>query len=302
MNRYKFTATTMSKLEEFKTYLKEENYAQSTVNQKYNYAGRFLEFLEQNNLQPEEVQYPEIIAFIEILKEENKSNRLVNSTISAVRTYYRFLQLTDLTINNPALNINLKGKLSKLPSDILSPEKLEEIYQTYPNKTLRQKQNKIILGLFIYQAITTAELHQLKTFSVRFEIKKLAVKGNKKTNSRILELHDNQIIELAKFIQTTREKIIKHTKTKSNQLFISQAGKENLKPTLLHLFREIRKTHPEVKNAKQLRTSRIVNKLKTENLRIVQFFAGHKHISSTEYYKLNYLDELKKDIDKYHPI
>lgn len=42
--------------------------------------------------------------------------------------------------------------------------------------------------------------------------------------------------------------------------------------------------------------------LKNYNLREVQYFAGHKFISSTEAYKLDYVDGLKNVLDRFHPM
>ncbi len=39
-----------------------------------------------------------------------------------------------------------------------------------------------------------------------------------------------------------------------------------------------------------------------KDLRVVQVFAGHKKISSTEKYKQTAIDELKAAIHKYHPL
>ena len=42
--------------------------------------------------------------------------------------------------------------------------------------------------------------------------------------------------------------------------------------------------------------------LKNNNLRQVQYMAGHKYVSSTERYQLNNLDKLQSKLEKYHPL
>ena len=68
------------------------------------------------------------------------------------------------------------------------------------------------------------------------------------------------------------------------------------------MFRALKKKYPNVKSGKQIRMSVITNKLKTHNLREVQYFAGHKWVSSTERYKLGNIEDLKKEVDKFHPL
>ena len=123
-------------------------------------------------------------------------------------------------------------------------------------------------------------------------------------------------MELYKYLEGTRPKIITGIYDKKparkpnkinqakldNQLFISINGSENIKNSLLHLFKEIQKTKPEILHAKQIRASVIVNWLKTNNLRQVQYMAGHKYVSSTERYQLDNLEKLQEKLEKYHPL
>lgn len=56
-------------------------------------------------------------------------------------------------------------------------------------------------------------------------------------------------------------------------------------------------------NARTIRQSVITNMLKEgKDLRVVQVFAGHKKISSTEKYRQSGLEELQRAIEKYHPL
>lgn len=52
----------------------------------------------------------------------------------------------------------------------------------------------------------------------------------------------------------------------------------------------------------QIRSNVITHWLKSYNLRQVQYMAGHKHVSSTEHYQLNNLDNLQSKLEKYHPL
>jgi len=79
-------------------------------------------------------------------------------------------------------------------------------------------------------------------------------------------------------------------------------GNVNIKNSLYHLFIAIKKTNPNIGSGKRIRSSRITNWLKSYNLREVQYFAGHKYVSSTERYQLNNLDNLQNKIEKHHPL
>jgi integrase/recombinase XerD len=94
---------------------------------------------------------------------------------------------------------------------------------------------------------------------------------------------------------------INYTKLK-NQLFISVNGSENMKSSLLHMFRNIRKENAQISSVKIIRSSVIGHWLKSYNLRQVQYMAGHKYVSSTERYKGNNLEDLKKNLEEFHPL
>lgn len=317
MNRkYNFNREIQSKLEGFKTHLQKLGNGENTIRQKTNYTGCFLNWLESENLRPEETRYNDLLNFIDHSKLEGKSKKQINSTLRAIRNYYEYLKETRPGINNPAANLYLKGIRHKLPSNIISYQELEKLYQEYPAADNRTKRNKIILSLLVYQGLTTEELHRLKPGHLKLKEGKVFIPGNRRRNSRILELKPFQILGLHEYLTETRPQILNEiTRPKparkpnridkqklKEQLFISINGSCNIKNSLLHMFRKIRKENPEISNGKQVRSSVIAYWLKHFNLRQVQYMAGHKYVSSTERYQLNNLEGLKKSLEEFHPL
>ena len=79
-------------------------------------------------------------------------------------------------------------------------------------------------------------------------------------------------------------------------------GSENMKNSFLHLTYALRRLNPKVINAQQIRQSVITIWLKTKNLRMVQYMAGHRYVSSTERYQVNNLEDLYNQLEKFHPL
>jgi len=314
--KYHFNKEVQKQLTGFKNYLKKLNYKENSVLQKSNYAGCLLNWLESENLKPEETSYNDLLNFIDYCKLNDDSKKLINRKLQSVRSYYEYLQTGNPKLKNPATNLYLKGERQKIPSNLINIKKLEEIYNNYKTNTLREKRNKVILGILIYQGITTEELKQLEISHLKLEEGKIYIPGNRRRNSRKLELKPFQIMEIYHYLNEIRPQIIEQiTKPKpsrkpdninkkklSNQLFISINGSENIKNSLLHLFKDIQKTNPEILHAKQIRASVITNWLKTNNLRLVQYMTGHKYVSSTERYQLDNLEKLQEKLEKYHPL
>jgi integrase/recombinase XerD len=314
--KYEFNKEVRAQLKGFESYLKGLSNSENTIKQKANYAGFFLKWLENERLNLESTSYNDLLIFIDYCKLNDDSTKLINNKLRSVRNFYEYLKKENPDITNPATNLYLKGTKHKIPSNLINIKELEEIYSNYKAETLRQKRNKAILGLLIYQGITTEELKELEPKHLELKKGKIYILGNRRRGSRALELKSFQIMELHEYINETRPKIItgiydkkpsrkpdKIDKAKlDKQLFISINGSEHIKNSLLHLFKEIQKEKPEIQNAKQIRTSVITNWLKTSNLRTVQYMAGHKYVSSTERYQLDNLENLQKKLEKYHPL
>lgn len=322
MKKYSFNENIISELSDFKTYLLELGNSGNTICQKANYAGYFLKWLDSEYLKPDDTRYNDLLNFIDYCKLEGDSNKLINNKLRSITNYYEYLKKEDPNIINPATNLHLKGIRHKIPSDIIDFKDLENLYNSYKTNTLREKRNKVILGLLIYQGITTEELHHLEPVHIKLKQGKINIPGNRKRNSRTLELKPFQILELQEYINEVRPTILKQIgsptstsfairslgagrkpnkinhKATEKQLFISTNGSERLKASLLHLFKEL----PEAQNAKQIRASVIVNWLKNNNLRQVQYMAGHKYVSSTERYQLDNLEKLQDKLEKHHPL
>jgi len=313
---YRVTGEIKQQVECFQDHLQSRHLDTGTIRQKTSYAGYFLKWLESEHLLPQDTRYNDLLNFIDSCRLEGMSKTHVNRVIASVRDYYRFLKTGEPNMINPAADLYLKGHRCKVVSGTIGFKDLETLYQTCKTGTLREKRNKVILGLLIYQAITTEELSKLETGHVNLKEGKIHIPGNRRRNSRTLELKPFQILELYEYLTEIRPKILAEinnpkparkpgriNKTRiKEQLFVSINGSERIKNSLLHLFQDVRNINPGITNAAQIRQSVIVHWLKTRNLREVQYMSGHKYVSSTERYQTNNLDSLQKKLENHHPL
>jgi integrase/recombinase XerD len=87
-----------------------------------------------------------------------------------------------------------------------------------------------------------------------------------------------------------------------SQLFISMNGSSNLKNSLYHLSNALKLINPDVKDLKQIRQSVITFWLKNEDVRVVQYKAGHRYVSTTERYQATNLEDLQEALNQHHPL
>ena len=253
--------------------------------------------MEQIN--PSDCSYNDLLSWIDRLKLDGDSIKLVNRKLLSVRHWFSFFQLKNKEAANPAAGLYLKSSRKRLVSGIVSFDLLEKLYQSYPVTDDRELRNKVILSLLVYQGITTDELHHLETGHVKLREGKIKIPGSKRGNGRVLHLQAFQVLDLQEYLLTVRTKL---TTGKEGRLFLSMEGNPELKNSLHHLFRAVKLLDPQISNANQIRQSTITYWLKNHNLRQVQYMAGHKYVSSTERYQQNNIEDLQKEVNKYHPL
>ena len=126
--------------------------------------------------------------------------------------------------------------------------------------------------------------------------------GSKKSNYRVMVLEGKQIMLMHQYISQHRESILQFNNKQSDTLIVSIGKSELLQNTINYLIMQLKKEYPFLININQIRISVISEWLKTENLRKVQYLCGHRFVSSTERYQQNNLDDLKNDVQHYHPM
>ena len=308
--KYKYSDKIEKQLQIFDQYLRSKKYAVDTIRQTRNYAGVYLEWLAKQEKKAEDIDYQAFTDFIFQLKKEKTVN-LTKRIILAVRHYYESLEID----KNPASGIHIRGSRKSILNDIVLYSELLELYNTYQTLDDRAKRNKVILGLLIYQAITTGELHQLEPRYIKLKEGKIYIPGHGNTNGRSLKIETAQLLELQEYLIVIRPRMLANiTAYRSgrkpnkinpiikNKLFFSENGNDNIKQSLYHMFRAIKKTHPKIASGKIIRSTIIAEWLKTKDIRIVQYMAGHRWVSSTERYNVFNLQELKDSLKKHHPL
>ena len=255
------------------------------------------------------VEYKTIIKYIGEKRKEVSTSTL-NTILQSLKSYFDYLAQTNQRVDNPARSIFLKDLKSRdiQTQDLFSVKELELLLKRKERYIVLKNRNLLIISLLIYQGLKTSEIKDLSINDVDFKEATIYIKERKTTNSRTLKLNGNQVVYLMNYLNFEREKL---QKKESNILFLSKLGNaENgegiqyLLQSSRHLFetKDNTKRHRKL-NPTTIRQSVIFNLLNQgHDLRIVQVFAGHKTPTSTERYKQTHLEELKKQVLKFHPL
>ena len=286
------------KMNDFKDYLISQGYTNSTAHTYVRDVQDYLTWLKVQRLKEEEVTYRDLLVYVKHLSKRELTQRTITYYINSIKKYYDYLQ----TPENPVKNIEIKGRQKRTVYDILTPTELENLYANYQNQTSAGKRNKVIIGLMVYQGLTTGDLARLEIAHIKLREGKIEVPGNAKTSERTLELKAHQLLDLQEYMMLVRKELLEQTKKESTALIVSTGSSHKQNNLYLSLIKQLKRQAPKLKNYQQLRASVITRWVKTMNLREAQYRAGHKYISSTEKYKVNDLEGLQEDISKYFPL
>jgi len=284
----------------FEQFLQEKGLAKKTV-QTYSFnVSLFNEWLEAELIQ--EINYSNLLKFIRSLRSKGESRNLIASRLTAIRWFLRWQKSEGKRGTNPAEGLHLKGGKRRLPHDLLELEELEQLHTEFPAESLTEIRNKTMIGLLVHQGITSGELARLEPEQLELENGTIRILPTKQTGARTLELKSFQVLELYKYQLEIRPKLLEEKGFDSPKLFLSTGSSAKLQNTLQILSNQLKKEHSFFTRFPQIRASVIANWLKIHPLRHVQYWAGHKYVSSTERYLLGGLESLKQSVEQFHPL
>ncbi len=281
----------------FTEYLKSKRLSSATVHTYHKSIQKFLIWLSDEGLQAESFTYTDLLEFMRHCHQKGITKRTVHNTLGIVRHYCNYLVSQGKRNDNPASGIFIKGLIRKLPTNLLSMEEMEELFKQYSIQLHIDSSKKIMFGLMVYQGLTVGEIMRLQSHHIKMKDGKIFIPATKRTGERLLDLKAVQIPELQNYL--------KANKFREGALFTQPIKKEvserNINNRIQYMFNQLKKLNPKVINAKQIRSSVITEWLRKNNLRQVQYMAGHKYVSSTERYQLNNLDDLQNELRTHHP-
>jgi integrase/recombinase XerD len=286
-------------MEDFTVWRQANGYSGKSIKaQDYN-INRFKNWCSSQNINPENINYNQTLQFIDSERERGIVNQSIVNEMNAVRIYFDYLVEAGTVRQNIIKRIKIRQSGKKVFSQVLTLQQLENLYQNFVNlpewkcrsqrvKELH-KRNIVLLGLLVYQGLTSGEIAKLETGHINLMDGKIYIPASRKSNARMLKLQANQILPIKTYIEEF---------TPKPYLFPTQKQSD----MICNIIRKIRKLDRKVIDSRQIRSSVIMNWLKSNNIRQVQYMAGHKSIKSTENYRNQDLSDLSKQLELFHPL
>lgn len=302
-------------IEDFINYLIALGYSKKSADSITIALSYFLQWIKENNAEIQTIHYNDVTAYIQDTQKRNITKTTQYKYVDAVKKYLTYLVQAGEITHNPIQAFKLKNVKKKTLHQTLTPEELQNLYKQYKTEVkkhliappqyinvLSRKRNKVMIGLLIYQGLRTSDISSLELKHIQLREGKIQIPSAKRKEERTLSLEPHQIFELSDYINDTRKALLKATNSKSQKLFISSVGSENLHNVFYKLAAELKTMQPKLNTLAQLRASVISQWLKHYNKRKVQNMSGHRYVSSTEHYEQLNVEDLKAEVEKYYPI
>jgi len=278
-----------------------EKYSPQTVKIYHLDIRRYIVYMGEERA--EKATYRDIMEYTGYLRKTYQNPRTINRMLYGVKAWYFYLIVSGSREDHPCRQIKLKdarGADIQL-QDLFSSIEMEKLMQRKERFEVARLRNKVILSLLIYQGLRLTEITRLRTGDIDLEAGTLFVRAMPRTMSRILKLRTLQVMLFYNYIHVLRPKLLR---TGTDRLVLTLRGSAENGEGINYLIETFKPLFPERNlNARTLRQSVITNLLKEgKDLRVVQVFAGHKKISSTEKYRQSGIEELQEAIEKYHPL
>lgn len=293
----------------FKEYLEIHAYSERTIHSYDGIITKFSSWCTKKNYDACTMNYKQCLEYVTYIQSRKKkiTRKSINHRVGIIKLYFKYLVFDRKREINPLENTNIKGAKRDYEHDLLSKVELEELYFSYQTENIKSPKcpsvamrNKVLTGLAVFQGLDARSIRLLKIDNINLNKGKVYVPGSRRSNARILDLNSSQIMPLIHYKEVDR--MILQEKIKSHEESLFPMNSDRISSIVNPVFKELKKMNFRVTNIKQIRASVITNWLKEHDLRRVQYKAGHKYISSTEYYLRNDNTAMHEAIEKFHPM
>ena len=284
-------------LKEFIHYIQsEKRYSDHTITSYKVDLKQFFNFLieEYNIDHPQNVNFKIVRNWISYLLESGLKARSVNRKISTLKSYFRFLVISNYSDSNPTLKITSPKTSKRLPV-FIEKDKINSLLDAnFFEDNFMGHRDKLILELFYFTGIRLSELLNISISDIDFNNSQIKVLG-KRNKERLIPLTHSLISDLRVFINKFNI---------GNYLFVDENKKKLYSKKV---YRIVNKYISKVSSLKKksphiLRHSFATHMLNNgADLNVIKELLGHATLSATEIYTHNSVEQLKKIFNNAHP-
>jgi integrase/recombinase XerC len=254
----------------------------------------------------DEVDRMALRGFLGSLRRRSLSRRTVARKLSAVRTFFRFLQLEDRLEKNPARGVRAPRAERRIPGH-LSEAGVDAVFTLAENRaaenTLEGTRLLLILELLYGSGLRLAELQQLELSDLDRKRALVKVTG-KGSRERIVPLTRRTLTALSRYEPRRAEVVNRADPDTRLALLLNRSGGRLSRRAIQRAIREL---FEDAGEDASLTTHSLRHTFATHllergaDLMAVKELLGHASLSTTQIYAHTTMDRLKKVYRQAHP-
>lgn len=291
-------------INDFKSYLKlERSLSPNSVEAYLNDIGKLEQFVSMSmpGKRPDTIDLADLKKFIEWINELGASPRSQSRILSGIRSFFRFLFLTDQISKDPSDLIESPKIGRKLP-EVLSTEEIDKMQASIDLSTAEGHRNKAILETLYSCGLRVSELINLRLSNLYFDEGFVRIMG-KGSKERLVPVGEKAKREINLYLEQRRVQP-NITQQAQNILFLNRRG---YKLTRVMIFTIVKTLAKKAGIHKPISPHTFRHSFASHlidggaDLRAVQEMLGHESIITTEIYTHLDREYLREAILSYHP-
>ncbi|MCX7039982.1 MAG: tyrosine recombinase XerD [Spirochaetes bacterium] len=241
----------------------------------------------------------DVIAYIVKRQLDGIDPRTLAKSLSAIRSFFRFLVLEGETEANPARQVDSPRTAMRIPR-VLDLEEVDRLLAARDPGSLPDLRDGALFELIYSCGLRVTEAVDLTIERVALGEGMVRVMG-KGSRERLVPMGQRAIGELARYIREVRPALLAGRK-QTSVLFVGRGGRKLSRKTVWKSFKRLALRAGVEGKVHTLRHSFATHLLAGgADLRSVQELLGHADISTTQIYTHVSQEALKRTFEEFHP-
>lgn len=298
MNDEKYLEKITPTIEDFGIYIKvDRKYSDNT---KQSYLDDIKKCLMYLKKEPNKITDDDIFSYLKYLDKENLNSKTISRNISSLKTFFKYMNITNKMNDNPMDKIELP-KITKSIPDVLTIDEIDLLMNINVIDAFTAR-NKAMLELVYGAGLRVSELVNLNINDIDLEedLVRMIGKGNKE---RIVPIGDYAHEAIIIYLNEYRNLLVKPGKI-CDKLFLNNHG---IGMTRQGFFKILNKLALEKGIKKDISPHTLRHSFASHlldngaDLKSIQEMLGHSNLATTGIYTHVATNKLRENYDESHP-
>ena len=273
----------------------EKGLSNNTVSSYKNDIKSFLLWLDKNSFNPLNINASDANNYVSKLFGDGLKSSSVNRKISAIKSFYIFLQKKKIIMKSPIADIVMPKQEKYLPVS-MSEEEVERLLNSPDLNIQIERRDKAMIEVLYATGIRISELTNLKLTDLDINRSVLKVFG-KGSKERLVPFGEKAAESINLYLKDRKD-------LKSKEIFLSNRGTKISRGAFwqrikIYIKRENLKISISPHTLRHAFATHLLNR--GADLRSVQILLGHSDLSTTQIYTHIAKQRLGEILKKHHP-